>query len=76
MMSARHEKRTLLETLCMGSTIAVGGAIIITLGVMIGLATNNAALIGISLSIGIGGSVGWLIAGGLCHRTGKTRSDR
>jgi len=75
-MSARHEKRTLLETLCMGSTIAVGGASIITLGLIIGLATNNAALMSISLSIGIGGAIGWLIAGGLCHRTGKTRSDR
>lgn len=75
-MSARREKRTLLETVCMGSTIAVGGAIIITLGLIIGLATNNVALTGISLSIGIGGSVGWLMAGGLCHRTGKTRSDR
>ena len=75
-MSTRHEKRTLLETLYMSSTIAVGGAIIITLGVIIGLATNNTALMSISLSIGIGGAVGWLMAGGLCHRTGKTRSDR
>jgi hypothetical protein len=52
----------------MSSTIAVGGGIIIALGVIVGLATGNTPLMSISLSIGVGGAIGWLMAGGVSRR--------
>jgi hypothetical protein len=52
----------------MSSAIAIAGAIIIVLGLVLGLATGNTALTSISLTIGAGGAIGWLVAGGVSRR--------
>lgn len=69
-MFTRHKKRALLETPCVTSAIAIGGGILTACGVTLGLATNNPALMGISLCIGAGGAIGWLVAGGVSRRNG------
>jgi hypothetical protein len=64
----RHKKGAVLETPCVTSAIAMGGGILTVCGLTLGLATNNPALMGISLSIGAGGALGWLVAGGVTRR--------
>jgi hypothetical protein len=64
----RHKKRAFLETPCVTSAIAIGGGILTVCGLTLGLATNNPALMGISLSIGAGGAIGWLVAGRVDER--------
>jgi hypothetical protein len=63
-----HQKRTLLETPFVTTAIAIGGVILTAFGVTLGLATNNPALMSISLCIGAGGAIGWLVAGGVSRR--------
>jgi hypothetical protein len=52
----------------MSDAIAAGGGIIIVLCVIVGLATGNTTLMSISLTIGAGGAIGWLVAGGVSRR--------
>jgi len=51
------------RALAMDSTVAAGAALAVAIGTIAGLASNNPALAGISLSIGAGGLFGWLLAG-------------
>ena len=44
--------------------IAIGGVALAALGVILGLATSNTAITSISVSIAVGGAIGWLAAGG------------
>jgi len=51
------------ESLALGNAVATGGAFAVALGAIVGLFSQNVALAAVSLSIGAGGLVGWLLAG-------------
>jgi hypothetical protein len=67
-VSARSAKRTLLQEDDWNHGVAIVGVVLATLGVIVGLATSNTALTGISMSMAVGGVIGWLAAGGLPRR--------
>lgn len=62
-MSARPRKRTLPEVDQMNIAVVMGGGTVITISMIIGLATRNGVLVGMSLSVAIGTAIGWLAAG-------------
>jgi hypothetical protein len=62
-----------MRALAIDSTIAAGGALAVAVGTIVGLAANNPALAGISLSIGAGGLIGWLLAGSAALNKGSGR---
>lgn len=67
-MSARARKQTLPETDEMNVAVVMGGGTLIIVSIIIGLATRNGALIGMSLSVAVGAAVGWLAAGEASRR--------
>jgi hypothetical protein len=54
---------TTTRTFSVSSAITAGGALTIALGAIVGIASDNPVLAVISLSIGAGGVLGWLLAG-------------
>jgi hypothetical protein len=67
-VSAGSGNQILLHTGHWNQGMALGGGILAALGVVIGLATSNTAITSISVSVALGGAIGWLVAGGLPRR--------
>ena len=60
----RHRQASSMTgALTLHGTIAAGGALAVAVGTIVGLASNSPALAGISMSIGAGSLIGWLLAG-------------
>jgi hypothetical protein len=67
-VSARLGKRTLLQEDDWNHNVAIAGVVLAALGVIVGLVTSSTVLTGISVSMAVGGAIGWLVAGGLPRR--------
>jgi hypothetical protein len=67
-LSARPRKQTFLEMDPMNTAVVVGGGALITISMIIGLATRNGALISVGLSVAVGAAIGWLAAGEASRR--------
>jgi hypothetical protein len=52
----------------MNTAVVVGGGALITISMIIGLATRNGALISVGLSVAVGAAIGWLAAGEASRR--------
>ena len=62
-MTLRRTKPTRRGVPAATSTVATWGAFAVALGAVLGVGAGNMALISISLSIGVGALIGWLLAG-------------